>query len=449
VESGPRIALDYKPKSPASSSSIHARWFMSGVLLPLVGGSLAWLFAANPPAFLSERPLTAPQLLPTDLPPIEPLVLTHEPLREKAEIVIRRNDTLDRIFRQLELNLDDLAAIRNVPGARESIDRLRPGDAITVVHDHGLVHSFSRRVSETEILTITRGPSGFAPETIATPVETKAISAHGTIDSSLFVAARAAGVSSELVMRLANDIFGWKIDFALEIQPGDRFDLVYEQKYRDGRYIGDGRILAADFVNEGVLHRAVYYESSDGKIADYFAPDGKSMRRQFLRAPLDFTRISSNFNPRRRHPILNAIRAHKGVDYAAPTGTVIKAAGEGRVGFIGTQGGYGKVVILEHGAGISTLYGHMSRFASPLRNGQRVRQGDTIGYVGSTGAATGPHLHYEYRLNGAHKNPRTVALPDAAPIPAEYLAEFQARSGPLLAQLDRARDATIAATPVN
>ena len=178
-------------------------------------------------------------------------------------------------------------------------------------------------------------------------------------------------------MRLANDIFGWKIDFALEIQPGDRFDIVYEQKYRDGRYIGDGRILAADFMNEGVLHRAVYYESGDGKIADYFAPDGKSMRRQFLRAPLDFTRISSNFNPRRRHPILNTIRAHKGVDYSAPTGTVIKAAGEGRVAFVGTQGGYGKVVILEHGGGISTLYGHMSRFASPLRNGQRVRQSDT------------------------------------------------------------------------
>jgi murein DD-endopeptidase MepM/ murein hydrolase activator NlpD len=422
---------------------------MSGLLLPLIGGSLAYLFASNPPDLLSGRTLVAPALAPTDLPPIEPLVVSHEPLRDSAEIVIRRNDTLDRIFRQLDLSLDDLAAIRSVPGARDSIDRLRPGDTITVVHDNGVLHSFSRRVSETEILSITRGPAGFTAEKLATPVETKTVSAHGTIDTSLFVAARAAGVSPELIMRLANDIFGWKIDFALEIQPGDRFEIVYEQKYRDGHYIGDGRILAADFVNEGVLHRAVYYASSDGKIADYFAPDGKSMRRQFLRAPLDFTRISSNFNPRRRHPILNAIRAHKGVDYAAPTGTVIKAAGEGRVGFVGTQGGYGKVVILEHGGGISTLYGHMSRFASPMRTGQRVRQGDTIGYVGSTGAATGPHLHYEYRLNGVHKNPRTVALPDAAPIPAEYMTEFQARAGSLLAQLDRARDATVAAAPTN
>jgi murein DD-endopeptidase MepM/ murein hydrolase activator NlpD len=445
VQHGPQVSFDYKrrPQFP----SHHGRWFMSGLLLPLVGGTLAYLFAAHPPALLSERALTAPALLPSDLPPIEPVVVVHEPLRDKVEITVRRNDTLDRWFRQLELNLDDLANMRSLPGARESIDRLRVGDTITVVHEQGAVHSFSRRVSETEILSITRSASGFQAETIATPVETKVISTHGTIDTSLFVAARAAGVSSELIMRLANDIFGWKIDFALEIQPGDRFDIVYEQKYRDGRYIGDGRILAADFTNEGTLHRAVYYASSDGQIADYFAPDGRSMRRQFLRAPLDFTRISSNFSPRRRHPLLNTIRAHKGVDYAAPTGTVIKAAGEGRVDFVGTKGGYGKVVILEHGGGISTLYGHMSRFAAPLRNGQRVRQGDTIGYVGSTGAATGPHLHYEYRLNGAHKNPRTVSLPDAAPIPQGYMAEFQLRSGSLLSQLDRARDAAVAAVP--
>src|SRR4030095_10038551 len=157
---------------------------------------------------------------PSDLPPIEPVVPVQEPLRDKVEIVVRRNDTLDRLFRQLDLNLDDLAALRSVPGARESIDRLRVGDTITIVHDQGVVHSFTRRVSESEVLSITRGTDGFAPETIATPVETRTISAHGTIDSSLFVAARAAGISSELIMRLANDIFGWKIDFALEIQPG-------------------------------------------------------------------------------------------------------------------------------------------------------------------------------------------------------------------------------------
>jgi murein DD-endopeptidase MepM/ murein hydrolase activator NlpD len=296
-------------------------------------------------------------------------------------------------------------------------------------------------------LSVTRDDSGFAAKVIETPVKVRTNRAHGTIQSSLFVAGRAAGVSAELIMKLANDIFGWKIDFALEIQPGDSFDIAYEQKYRDGEYIGDGRILAADFTNEGKLYRATYFESSDGQIAGYFDPDGRSMKRQFLRAPLDFTRISSNFNLARRHPILNTIRAHKGVDYAASTGTIIKAAGDGRVSFVGIKGGYGKVVILEHGAGISTLYGHMSRFVKGMRNGQRVSQGQTIGYVGSTGAATGPHLHYEYRVNGVHKNPRTVPLPDAKPIPDQYMAEFQTRSGALFADLDRARDATVVAGP--
>src|SRR5690606_26901939 len=272
---------------------------------------------------------------------------------------------------------------------------------------------------------------------VATPIEIRQSFAHGTIESSLFVSARAAGVSPEIILKLANDSFGWDIDFALDIRTGDEFSVVYEQKYRDGTYIGDGRVLAAAFTNNGKTHRAIYFESADKAIADYFAPDGRSMRRQFLRAPLDFTRISSNFNPRRRHPILNTIRAHKGVDYAAPTGTAIKAAGDGRVDFVGTKGGYGRVVILEHGGGVSTLYGHMSRFAKDLRRGQRVKQGMTIGYVGSSGAATGPHLHYEYRVNGVHKNPRTVPLPDAAPIPDTYRAEFETRARQVLASLDR------------
>ena len=230
----------------------------------------------------------------------------------------------------------------------------------------------------------------------------------------------------------------------LKSSPATNSAIVYEQRYRDGEYLGDGRILAAEFVNDGHTYRAVRYESADGEIADYFTPDGDSMRKQFLRAPVDFTRISSNFNPRRRHPILNTIRAHKGVDYAAPTGTIIKAAGDGRVSLAGVQGGYGKVVILEHGGGVTTLYGHMSGFAKGIRNGTRVSQGQTIGFVGKTGAATGPHLHYEYRVNGLHKDPRTVPLPEAHPIPPAYLADFRSRSGALLADLDRSRDAAIA-----
>ena len=431
---------------------MHARWFAWGLLIPLAGGlivhALTGRQAATPPSTL-PLPTTAiavPELSVATVPELE-LEPVSEPLGDTIEFVVRRNDTLDRIFRQLKLNLTDLANIRGLPGVRESLDRLRPGDTITLIHDEGLLQALSRRISDTEVLSVTRSEEGFAAEVLATPLEIREAYAHGTIQSSLFVAARAAGVSPEIILRLANDIFGWDIDFALDIRSGDRFSIVYEQKFRDGEYVGDGRVLAADFTNSGTTHRAIYFSSEDGSISDYFAPDGRSMRRQFLRAPLDFTRISSNFNPRRRHPILNTIRAHRGVDYAAATGTVIKAAGDGRVEFVGTKGGYGRVVILEHGGGISTLYGHMSRFAKGLRRGQRVRQGVTIGYVGSSGAATGPHLHYEYRLRGVHKDPRTVPLPEAAPISPTYRAEFQSRAGQLLARLDKAQDSAVAAIP--
>lgn len=440
---GARTAFDYKPL-PARTS--HARWFISGLLLPLIGGLVAYTMATRDGSFSTPR---QPVISLADLPPIEiedlqiPAVMPPSLLGDTVEFVVRRNDTMDRIFRQLKLNLSDLAVIRGVPGVQGRLDQLRPGDTITLVHDEGLIQSLTRRISETEILSVTRMNEGFKSEVIATPLDIQEAHAEGTIASSLFVAARAAGVSPELILQLANDIFGWEIDFALDIQPGDKFNLVYEQKYRDGKFIGNGRILAADFMNNGTLHRAVWFASADGKMADYFTPDGRSMRRAFLRAPLEFTRISSNFNPKRRHPILNTIRAHKGVDYAASTGTVIKAAGDGRVAFVGTKGGYGRVVILEHGGGVSTLYGHMSRFAG-IRNGQRVRQGTTIGFVGSSGAATGPHLHYEYLVNGVHKNPRTVRLPEATPISESYRAEFQTAAGLLFAKLDRASAATVA-----
>lgn len=450
MQRGSKIALDYKPSSAKSRSATHARWFASGLLIPLVGGLVVHSLLEKQPTSdgqqLAPSAIDLPELPSFEAPAVEPEPIP-KPLGDTVEFVVRRNDTLDRIFRQLKLNLADLATIRGLPGVRESLDRLRPGDTITLVHEEGLLHALTRRISETEVLQVTRGESGFAAEVLATPLQIRETFAHGTIESSLFVSARSAGVSPEIILKLANDIFGWDIDFALDIRTGDRFTIVYEQKFRDGEYVGDGRVLAAEFTNNGVTHRAIYFESKDNQVADYFAPDGRSMRRQFLRAPLDFTRISSNFNPRRRHPILNTIRAHKGVDYAAPTGTVIKAAGDGRVSFVGTQGGYGRVVILEHGGGVSTLYAHMSRFAKGLKRGERVRQGTTIGYVGSSGAATGPHLHYEYRVHGVHKNPRTVPLPEAAPISDAYRAEFDARARQMFASLDRARDTAVAALP--
>ena len=433
-----RLPFDFKPEPVATRTTRSKGWRFLALLLPVLSG-LAYVLAGNLSASAPPTPVASLAAAPALAAPLLPVTLG-----DKIDFIVRRHDTLERIFRRLELGLDDLSAMLALPGVRQALNQIRPGDKLTVVHDDGLVHALLRRISETELLSVTRHDAGFAAEIITTPIEIRRAQAHGTIDSSLFVAARDAGVNPETILRLANDIFGWEIDFALDIRPGDRFSLIYEQKYRDGQYLGDARILAAEFVNAGETHRAVHYASADGKIDDYFNPDGRSVRRQFLRAPLDFRRVSSNFNPRRRHPILNTIRAHRGVDYAAATGTIIKAAGDGRISFAGVKGGYGKVVILEHGGGISTLYGHMSNFARGTRRGLRVRQGDTIGFVGSTGAATGPHLHYEYRVNDIHKNPRTVRLPDAAPLPAQYAVDFQVKSGSLLAELELARDAVVA-----
>jgi len=238
-----------------------------------------------------------------------------------------------------------------------------------------------------------------------------------------------------VIMTLANDIFGWDIDFALDIRAGDEFSVLYEQRFQDGRYVGDGRVLAAEFVNSGKKHRAIWFESADGKVFGYFTPDGSGMRKAFLRSPLDFTRITSHFNPRRKHPISGRIRAHTGVDYGAPSGTPIKASGNGRVQFAGRKGGYGNAVIIDHGNGITTLYGHMSRFSRSARGGNKVAQGEVIGYVGATGAATGPHLHYEYRVRGVYKNPAKVVMPRAE-LPPSYLAEFRSQADVLLAQMN-------------
>ncbi|MET0987557.1 MAG: peptidoglycan DD-metalloendopeptidase family protein [Steroidobacteraceae bacterium] len=442
------IALDYKPAIERVGNLNHAGWLVSGLALPLFGGVLAYklIDTLSTPQTAVESLRPAASSVARVAPAVQVQAAEPDPvLGHTIEFVVRRNDTMDRIFRRLGLSLGDLRDIRNLPDARESLDRLRPGDMITLVHENGIVRALKRRISDTQVLSVMRADAGFSAKVIETPLEIRTAQAHGKIDSSLFVAARAAGLSPELILRLANEVFVWDIDFALDIQAGDQFTVLYEQKYRDGKLLGDGKILAADFMNAGKLHRAVRFESADGKIADYFAPDGRSMRRHFLRAPLDFTRVSSEFNPSRRHPILNTIRAHKGVDYAAPTGTIIKAAGDGRIDFAGVQGGYGRVVIIEHDGGVSTLYGHMSRFAASMRKGKRVRQGAVIGYVGSSGAATGPHLHYEYRVNGVQKNPRTVPLPEALPIPAEYRVQFANTAGQLLTELDRARSGSIVA----
>jgi murein DD-endopeptidase MepM/ murein hydrolase activator NlpD len=248
------------------------------------------------------------------------------------------------------------------------------------------------------------------------------------IRSSLFGATDAAGIPDGIAMQLA-DVFGGEIDFHRDLRAGDRFTVLYEMQVLDGRPLRPGRVLAAEFVNQGKAYRAVRYAEG------YYAPGGKNLRKAFLRSPLEFSRVSSGFGMR-RHPFLQAWRAHQGVDYAAPTGTRVRAVSDGVVEFAGRNGGYGNVVVLRHQGTYSTVYAHLSSFARGLRKGSRVAQGDAIGAVGQTGWATGPHLHYEFRISGVARNPLSVALPAAAPLAQHELDAFRHHSGPMVAQLD-------------
>ena len=368
---------------------------------------------------------------PVATPP--PIVAQQASVASIIEVVVGRNDTLDAIFRRMQLNKADLAAIRSLPGIRQSLDFLRPGDAIKVTHTDGDIKELTRKVSETQTLDVVRQDGGFEAKMINNPVEVRVRRASATIDSSLFQAAGAADISDMVALKLAN-VFAWDIDFVLDIREGDRFTAVYEQVYQDGKYLHDGEVLAAEFVNIGKVYRAVRFVSDSGSVG-YYSPNGLAMRKAFLRAPVEFTRVSSAFNPHRHHPILNLIRGHMGTDYAAPTGTPVHAAGDGHVSFAGRRGGYGNAVVLAHGANISTLYGHMSRFARNVHVGMRVQQGEVIGYVGMTGLATGPHLHYEYLIGGVHRNPQTVQLPGAEPLRAQELQRFREAAAPLIAVL--------------
>jgi murein DD-endopeptidase MepM/ murein hydrolase activator NlpD len=350
------------------------------------------------------------------------------------DVIVIRNDTLDRIFRRLRLNLADLASLRSLPGIRTSLDSLRPGEALHLLHRDGQLFGLERRLNESQTLRVSREGDALKANVLQNALDLRSHTVRGVIDSSLFEAVEAAGAHDQTAVALA-DIFGWDIDFVLDVRPGDTFAVTYDEIWRDGAYIKDGPIEAAEFVNQGREFRAVRYTDPDGG-SHYYTPDGRSLHKAFLRAPVEFSRVSSRFNSARLHPILNRIRAHKGVDYAAPIGTPVRAAGDGRIRFAGQKGGYGNVVEIEHSRSIVTVYGHLSRFAHGTRAGAHVTQGSVIAYVGMTGLATGPHLHYEYRVNGVFKNPQTVALPAAAPIDPSWQADFLARSAPLLATLD-------------
>ena len=448
-----RVFPDYKPLNPRKRSSKRLPWFAAGLGIPLLAFALIGPRDDSRPASADEAPtnMASPkaELLTAGSAPQEAAV-SHAgqdrlapatadgptlPAPDGTEVVlkIRRGDSLDVLFARNDLSRADLAGMTATELGRKHLRLIRPGDEILVRHDAGRVLSLERELGITETLRIDKDQNAFVAKEVERELERRPAVTSGTIKSSLFLAAADAGISDRTIMNLAG-IFAWDVDFVLDIREGDQFRLVYEELWRDGERLDEGEILAAEFVNQGRAFQAVRFADPKGRI-DYYTPEGRSVRKAFVRAPLSFSRVSSNFNPRRRHPKLNTIRAHRGVDYAAPRGTPVKAAGDGKVNFRGTKGGYGNTVILQHGGNITTLYAHLSRFGK-FRNGQRVRQGQVIGYVGSTGLATGPHLHYEYRTNGVHRNPRTVQLPDADPINPAYLGEFREVADALIEQLE-------------
>lgn len=356
------------------------------------------------------------------------------------EVTVKQGDNLSLIFPRVGLSARDVYNVAQTGDDIKPLLNLKPGQTLRfgLTKDEAnktLLQQLELQLSPVKKLQLTAVEKGFETQTLTRETDTRQKQVAGQIESSLFEAGLKSGMSDKLIMELAH-VFGWDIDFALDLRQGDNFKVIFEEAYLDGEKFDDGDILAAEFTNRGTTFRAVRYTDAEGN-SHFYSPNGDSMRKTFTRTPVHFSRISSRFNPNRKHPVLKTNRPHRGVDYAAPTGTPILATGDGKVDFVGTKGGYGRTVILSHGGKYTTLYAHMSNFKKGIRSGQRVRQGQTIGYIGSSGLATGPHLHYEFRVNGVHRNPLTVALPKAEPLNAKYMADFKQKSQPLLAQLEQ------------
>lgn len=451
------IKKDYKPAVrwvPDQPWYRRGSLFMPVVLLGMLALSLQQYYtrhdADKVDASMAAVPIETPGSPETSIPELYQTLPVEEEAAERTAVVpiaeseelepkvwqtvsVKPGDNLSIIFDRLGIGPAILYKVMNSGKETKELKALIPGQTLEFLINEDGLQTLAYESSLTERLEINRTESGFESELIITELEKRTKQSSGSIDSSLFLAGQAAGLSDNLIMQLVG-IFGWDIDFVLDIRQGDAFKVIYEEHYKDNIKVGEGAILAAEFVNRNTPFRALRYTSPEGD-TNYFNEHGVSMRKAFLRTPLKFSRISSGFNLRRKHPVLNRIRAHRGVDYAAPTGTPIKATGDGKVQLAGRKGGYGRTVIIRHGGSRKTLYAHMSKFARNVRTGKRVKQGQIIGYVGKSGLATGPHLHYEFQVNGVHRNPLTVKLPKASSVPAKHMADFKSQTMQILARL--------------
>jgi murein DD-endopeptidase MepM/ murein hydrolase activator NlpD len=434
----------YKSQAPALlRSAVSAplswrrqHWLLVGLLLALTT-SVGLFFpsganATHDPAVAGLTILDLPlPPLPTESADAATLPQTDD--RNWQVVVVRSGQTVGEIFGAQGVSGNQLQHLLDERANNNALRNIHPGEEFAFAHaSDGTLAALRFDRDDRTRVEVTFDADGLHQKTLDRNLEHRTQVAHGVIESSLFDAGNQAGMDDAMVLKLANAL-GYDIDFAQDLRVGDSFTVIYESIYRDGEFLHDGDIIAATFVNGGKRYSAFRYTDSHGETAFYSA-DGRPLRKSFLRTPVEFTRISSMFTAGRMHPILGTMRAHRGVDYAAPTGTPIHAAGDGKVVFRGWQNGYGNVVIIDHGRHYSTLYGHMSRIAG-LRDGERVRQGETIGYVGMTGLATGPHLHYEFRVDGTHRDPLTVTLPKPEPLPAVELARFEHETVAELAKL--------------
>lgn len=416
---------------------LKLRWFVALSSLPLLGVVTA--FGIMPQNQIT--PTGSKTIIEAiALPAAQPAAISTTFWRDDR---VQRGDTVAEELRRL--NVDDSEAsnyLRNDPAA-ESFRQLAIGKSVQAETsaDGGLL-ALRYLSNDGNQIIIEKSGNGFQTHTLPAQLEQRVFMRTGEIKTSLFAATDAANLPDPAANQLA-DIFGGDIDFHHDLRKGDKFTVVYEMTYSNGEPLRAGRILAAEFINRGKSYRAVYFESDDGH-GDYYTPDGKSMHKAFLRSPVEFSRISSGFTTARFHPILHKWRAHKGVDFAAPVGTKVKATADGVVNFVGKETGYGNVIILQHQTHFSTVYGHLSRFAKNLHRGQHVSQGEVIGYVGMTGWATGPHLHYEFRIDGQQHDPLRVALPDASPISEAQKTAFQSATQDLVARLGLLQNTSLA-----
>lgn len=438
------IPLREKSKILAQKAPVKRKkrlgWIVALSSLPLFGFVTAFGIAPNtsPDNISVEevvRDLSIPDLLPE----------TNENLTLWRQEKIERGDTISAILARLDVNNQDKGDFLRAARESKAMRQLMPGRTIyaqTTVEGELLMMRYI--FGKEELFLMEKVDNAFEMSEQQVELDTQIKMRAGLVDSSLFAATDKAGIPNKVAAQIT-EIFASDIDFYRDLRKGDYFTVVYETMHDDGgEQTKSGRVLAAEYVNNGKSHQAVYYQASNGD-GGYYTPDGKSLRKQFLRAPLSFSRISSGFTNARFHPVLKKWRAHKGIDYAAPTGTPVMATASGKVSFAGTQRGYGKIIILAHSEQYDTAYGHLSGFAKGLRNGKRVNQGDIIGYVGATGMATGPHLHYELRVDGVQKDPSKVVLPTAPPIAEKGMATFKKETESLVARLDILRNTNLAA----